>query len=125
MVHTKMDNIKHFTLAPEFICGIIIHKKWNTYTKNGRIPTSDELLLLIKGEGECSVTSNDDHPEFAKLRKQLGEEGYIKIEPGWWNGDRVIKEFTLNNKLFEVGEQFSCGSAMQFGITRKEDYDRI
>jgi hypothetical protein len=58
------------------------------------------------------MISFEDHPEFARLREQLGEQGYIKIERGWVNGDRVTKPFTLNGLKFKVGEQFSCAGAM-------------
>lgn len=101
-----------FTIDPAYLTDVTIHTKWNTYTQNGRVPTDEELLLILQGKGQCSVTSSKDHPEFAKLREQLGQEGYITIERGWINGDRVTKPFTLNGRKFKVGEQFSCASAM-------------
>jgi hypothetical protein len=61
------------------------------------------------------MISSQDHPAFTKLRERLGEEGYIKIERGWWNGDRVTKPFYLNNMYFDIGEQFSCAPAL--GVT--------
>jgi hypothetical protein len=54
-----------------------------------------------------------DHPSFTATREWLGANGYIKIERGWWNGDRVIEPFYLNGKLFEEGESFPCASAMK------------
>lgn len=101
-----------FTLDPKYFTDVTIHKKWNTYTENGRVPTAEELLLVLAGKGECSMTSSIDHPEFTKLREQLGEQGYITIERGWWNGDRVEKPFTLNGLKFKTGAQFSCAGAM-------------
>ena len=61
------------------------------------------------------MISNTDHPAFTQLRERLGKEGYIKIERGWWNGDRVTKPFYLNNMYFDIGEQFSCAAAL--GVT--------
>ena len=101
-----------FTIDPEYMTSVTIHKEWNSYTNNGREPTNDELLLILQGKGKCSTTSSEDHPEFARLREHLGELGYIKIQRGQWNGDRVLKPFKLNGLKFKVGAQFSCSSAM-------------
>jgi hypothetical protein len=101
-----------FTIDPEYLTSVTIRDEWNTYTKNGRVPTAEELILIIQGKGGCSATSSADHPEFAKLREQLGADGYIKIQRSWWNGDTVLKAFTLNGRRFRVGVQFSSGSAM-------------
>jgi hypothetical protein len=105
-----------FTIDTKYITGVTIHKEWNTYTRNGRKPTAEELLLILKGKGKCGMTHSEDHPEFARLREQLGAEGYISIERGWWNGDRVLKPFTLNGLKFKVGAQFSCGDAMRINF---------
>jgi hypothetical protein len=91
---------------------VTIHNEWNTYTRNGRVPTAEELILIIQGKGNCSTTSSEDHPEFAKLREHLGDLGYIHIQRGWWNGDEVLKPFKLNARKYKVGAQFSSGSAM-------------
>lgn len=56
--------------------------------------------------------SHKDHPAFTNLREHLGEEGYIEIQRGWSNGDRVLKPFYLNNMYFDIGEQFSCAVAL-------------
>jgi len=101
-----------FTIDPEYLCSVTIHKEWNQYTRNGRVPTDEELLLILQGKGKVTVGRSEDHPEFTKLREYLGEQGYISIERGWWNGDRVLKPFTLNGLKFKVGAQFRCGSAM-------------
>ena len=101
-----------FTIDPEYLTGVTIHNEWNTYTRNGRVPTAEELILIIQGKGNCSTTSSEDHPEFARLREQLGADGYISIQRSWWNGDEVLKPFKLNGRKFKVGAQFSSGSAM-------------
>ena len=102
----------NFTIDPAHLTSVTIREEWNTYTRNGRVPTAEEVLLILQGKGKCSVTSSEDHPEFARLREQLGAEGYISIERGWWTGDRVLKPFRLNGRKFKVGAQFSCGAAM-------------
>ena len=109
----------NFKLDPEYLCHVSIHKEWNTYTKDGRVPTDEELLLILQGKGKCSSTTSDDHPEFKKLREQLGKLGYIRIERGWWNGDRVLKPFSLNGAKFIKGEQFSSGAAIKYTVESK------
>lgn len=104
--------MREFTLDPKYFTDVTIRKEWNMYTKDGREPSPEELLLILEGKGNCSVTSSEDHPEFVKLRQQLGELGYIHIEHGWVNGDRVLKPFKLNGLIFEEGNQFSCAAAL-------------
>lgn len=104
--------MKEFTIDEAYLTDVIERKEWNMYTANGRVPTDEELLLVLQGKGNMSITGSKDHPEFAKLRTQLDMEGYIRIEPGWINGDRVLKPFMLNGYEFKEGEQFSCASAM-------------
>lgn len=119
--------MKEFLIDEQYLTSIAIHKTWNTYTKNGRKPTPDELLKIIKGEGNCSTTSTDDHPEFTKLRDALEADGFIKTERTWWNGDRVLKPFKLNGHTFQKGEQFSCAGAMKYHLTtrrKKKDATR-
>jgi hypothetical protein len=104
--------MKEFTIDPAYLTSVTIHKEWNTYTQNGRVPTAEELLLILRGEGARRITHTEDHPEFTRLREQLGQEGYIQIERGWWNGDRVLKPFSLNGYTFKVDEQFSSADAL-------------
>lgn len=54
-----------------------------------------------------------DHPAFAALREHLAHRGYIKMETGWVNGDRVTKPFHLNGVPFNVGDKFLSASAME------------
>lgn len=114
-----------FTIDPAYLCSVSIREEWNTYTKNGREPTAEELLLVLAGKGNYSIGSSEDHPEFTRLREQLGEQGYIKIERGWWNGDRVLKPFTLNRLKFKVGEKFSCGGAMGIHFSVRAEHPEL
>jgi hypothetical protein len=104
--------VMDFTIDPAYLTSVTIRKEWNTYTLDGRVPTAEEMLLILQGKGKCSITSSEDHPEFNRLREHLGEQGYITIKRGQWNGDQVKKPFTLNGAMFAVGEQFPCGAAM-------------
>ena len=101
-----------FTIDPAYLTSVSIREEWNEYTKNGREPTAEELLLILQGKGKVTLGRSEDHPEFTKLREHLGDLDYISIQRGWWNGDRVLKPFTLNGLKFKVGDQFSCAGAM-------------
>lgn len=102
-----------FTLDPAYITTVYIHTEYNHYTKDGREPTPEELLLVLQGKGNFKSSSTADHPEFTKFRELLGQLGYIRIERSWWNGDTVTKPFTLNGVKFKVDQQFPCGGALQ------------
>ena len=104
----------HFEIDDSYICDISIVEEWGMYD-NLKVEelTPDQLIKILKGKDRCRAISNKDHPEFAKLREQLGQDGYIKIERSWWNGDMVTKPFTLNGKNFEIGTKFPCGAAMK------------
>ena len=94
---------------------VTIRKEWNTFLSK-EVVTDDDLVEVIKGHGECSMTGNDDGPEFKELRNRLEELGYITCERMWWNGDRVLKPFKLNDLTFKKGEQFSSGAALKFHL---------
>ena len=84
--------------------------------------TSEDFLVrkLTHENGSMYSISNKDHDEFTKLREQLGKDGYITIERGWWNGDRVVKPFYLNDVKFSKGDKFSCASAMKWTLEHGE-----
>ena len=120
--------LRQFTIDEQFICDVIVHKKWGMYD---HIPHEDlkpeQLIKILKGEDRCSSTSNKDHDEFTKLREHLGELGYISIQRGWWNGDRVLKGFKLNEWTFLKGEKFCSAGALRTSINcaRKFGWKRI
>jgi hypothetical protein len=102
----------NFTIIEEYCTDLVI-----------RTPIVDpdpekELMNRLK-YGESYSVRSEDHPEFTKLREQLGKEGYITIERGWWNGDRVVKPFTLNNKKFRKGDKFPCAAAIHWDLFKK------
>jgi len=108
-----------FEIDPEYITDVTIRQEWNIYTNKDTI-TDEDLVEVLKGRGSCSSTHSEDHPEFTRLRDHLGELGYISIERGWWNGDRVLKSFTLNGVAFEPGEQFPSAAPMKFHLERNK-----
>lgn len=90
--------MKHFTIAEEFLTSV-----------------ADVKEVYFDGKSHKAYGTKD-HPEFNKLRISLFNDGFIKIEKGWWNGDRVLKPFTLNGYEFNINEQFPCAAAMKFRI---------
>jgi hypothetical protein len=106
-----------FEIDESYVCDITVRKEWGMYDNiNLEDLTSDQLIKILKGEDRCSSTGSDDHPEFAKLREQLGREGFIRITRSSWNGDMVTKPFTLNSKKFKKDTRFPCGAAMKYHL---------
>ena len=103
-----------FEIDESYMCDVTIHEEWGAYD---HIKQEDlkpyQLFKIIKGEDRCSSHRSDDHPEFKKLREQLGSEGFIRIQRSSWNGDMVTKPFTLNGKNFKKETRFPCGAAIK------------
>jgi hypothetical protein len=102
----------NFQIDDCYLESVSIIKRYSMYAGRESL-TEEELVKVLQGKDICTSHSTADHPEFAKLREQLGEEGYIHIQRGWWNGDSVLKPFTLNGKKFKKNEQFPSGAAMR------------
>lgn len=107
-----------FFLDEEYITDVSINRTWNVYARKEN-PTQEDLIAILQDKGWHSIYGNEDHPEFAKLRNQLGEQGYIRIERSWCNGDRVLKPFTLNGYRFRKDEQYPSGAAMKLHLKYK------
>jgi len=91
--------------------------------KEEYITSLNEAFTWISPTGSGpsgTIAHSVDHPAFAALRRHLGARGYIKIENGWVNGDRVTKPFHLNGVPFNVGDQFSSASAMSSHLKYRE-----
>lgn len=80
-----------------------------------------EFQIEVDTDGKFYKTmSSTDHPSFSKLRTYLSKSNYIQMNTSVINGDIVLNEFFLNGKLFEIGEQFPCGTAMKLHLKYKE-----
>lgn len=110
-----------FKLDESAMVDQIISETVNPYAGRDDL-TDEELLKAIAGRGIYTTTYSRDHPDFTALRELLGEQGYIRIERGWWNGDRVLKPFLLNGVEFHQGGKFPCASAMQHHIEWKRNH---
>jgi len=113
--------LKQFTIDEEYICDVTI-KTVHDFVKDRNNPTFDDVIKVLKGVDKSISYTSQDHHEFTKLREELGRLGYIKIERGWWNGDRVLKSFKLNEWTFRKGHKFACAAAMGNSIITARKY---
>jgi hypothetical protein len=112
-----------FTIDPQYICDVTIRKEWGMFDNvHPDDLTHDQLIKIIKGQDRCSMISSQDHPEFAKLRDTLEEQGYIRTQRSWLNGDFVIKPFTLNDIKYKKNDRFLCASALKVAIESAKKY---
>jgi len=107
--------LKQFTIDESYITDVMV-KVEHDFIKDRNNPTPEEIIKALKGYDKSVSISHKDHDEFTKLREQLEREGYIKCERGWWNGDRVLKSFKLNEWTFRKGHKFVCAAAMKGSI---------
>lgn len=108
-----------FEINPEYVTDVAVTKTYYRHADKTTL-TNEELVEFIKNPVVGSMFSTTDHPEFARLREQLEELGYISVQRAWWNGDRVLKLFVLNGVTFEPGEQFPCAAAMRHHLKRDQ-----
>lgn len=107
--------LKQFHIDEQYICNVTVRTEYS-YVKDRDNPTHDELIVILKGYDRGYSVSNKDHDEFTKLRNQLEEQGYIQTQRSWWNGDRVLKGFKLNEWSFRKGHKFPSAAAMKNSI---------
>lgn len=105
----------NFEIDEQFLTNVSILKSGSIFD-NKKDLSEDDLVVILKGKDRWSSHSSDDHPEFALLRNKLEELGYIRTERKWWNGDVVLKEFTLNGVKFKVDDTFLSAGAMHFHL---------
>ena len=103
--------MKEFTIDEEYLTSVSVRTE-KTMLENPSNPTNEDLIKILKGWDKIVTIGTKDHDEFTKLREYLGENGYIRIERGWWNGDRVLKPFKLNGFNFKKGDKFASAGAM-------------
>ncbi len=113
--------LKQFYLDEDLEWTVVHTSTWNSYLVKDTV-TNEDLIQVIKGEGNCGSFSTDDSPEFKVLRNQLEELGYIRCQRSWWNGDRVLRAFQLNGVTFRKDESFGCGSAMKHHLQFQREY---
>ncbi len=101
--------MKSFRIKKEYLTSV-------PYTVDSSIILSDGFTM------EGKIQGSTDHPEFTKLRNNLEKLGYIKTERTYWNGDRVLKPFSINGMKLDKGQQFCCASALGNQISVRKIY---
>lgn len=114
--------LKQFKLDEKFICDVQVRNEYD-FIKDRNNITNEDLIKILKGYDKSVSFSNKDHDEFTKLRNHLEELGYIETQRGWWNGDRVLKSFKLNEWTFRKDHKFPCASAMKVSIECARKYN--
>jgi hypothetical protein len=114
--------LKKFTIDEKYICDVTVRTE-HDFIKDRNNPTNEDLIKILKGWDKSVSISNKDHDEFTKLRNLLEEQGYIKTERGWWNGDRILKSFKLNEWTMRRGHKFPCAAAMKVSIECARKYN--
>jgi hypothetical protein len=106
----------NFTIESEYLTSVTQKTSLSRFA-NKETLTPDELVDALVYENTSYAISTIDHPEFTELRESLERDGYIYVQRGWWNGDEVLKPFTLNGFKFKRGNRFPCAAAL--GIAMK------
>ena len=110
--------MKKFYIDIAYVVDVIVRTE-HTIKKGWDESSEDFLIRKLKYEaGSMYSISHTDHDEFTKLRNLLEDSKYIITERGWWNGDRVIRPFYLNDVKFSKGDKFCCACAMKWVLER-------
>jgi hypothetical protein len=109
LLPAKVKVCMNFTIVEEYITQITVRTVH-------RDPDPEKELINRLRYGECVSIGSADHPEFAKLRDELEANGFISTSRNSWNGDRVLKPFTLNGHKFKKNERFLSGAAMKYHL---------
>ena len=117
--------LKQFKLKREHITSVSHSQRMVLETPTLDVPPEARALFKIFDHFQNSRLEGDaysiiDHPEFTKMRNRLEKQGYIRIERGWINGDRVVKPFSLNGFKFKKHDKFLCASALDIWMSVKE-----
>jgi len=110
-----------FYIDKAYLTDIMVRTEYPRYDDRTDL-TAEELISIIKHPRPSVSIGSKDHPEFTQLREQLERDGYILVERGWWNGDRVLKTFRLNDVEFKKHNQFPCAAAMKHHLEFQRKY---
>ena len=114
--------LKNFEIAEEYLSSVNVVQE-REYTLQSPLEYLPDYLKETFKDGKAKMTTHSwaDHPEFDKLRRLLEAEGYVRVERGWWNGDRVLKSFTLNGIRFYKDGKFPSAAALgiQYKIAKE------
>ena len=107
--------LRQFVIDEQYITDVTVRVEYD-YVKDRNNLSNEDLIRILKGYDKSVSISNKDHDEFTKLRDQLEELGYIETQRSWWNGDRILKSFKLNEWTMRKGHKFPCAAALRVSI---------
>jgi hypothetical protein len=118
--------LKNFSINEQYLTSVTVRQEID-FIKDRSNLTDEDLIKILKGSDKCISISSKDHDEFTKLREMLGQLGYISIQRGWWNGDRVVKSFKLNGWTFKKGHKFlsACALGNSIQCAKKHNWKTI
>lgn len=113
----------NFTIEEQYLTDVTIRSDFTPWANRSEL-TPDELVEALGNSSVATLISTIDHPEFTKLRERLNTDGYINIQRSWWNGDTVLKPFTLNGYKFKKNNRFPCAAALGVSLKVAKKYGR-
>jgi hypothetical protein len=102
----------NLTIDPSYLVSVTVRKEHPPKFDN----TEEGLVNALMYANNSYSIRSVDHPEFDKIRQLLEKEGYIRANRNCWNGDRVVKPFTVNSRQFKIGDTFYCAAASKWHL---------
>ena len=108
--------MREFSILEEYLTNVSDNYVKYKYDTTKELTHGQLVEILVNGNIAYTSRGSKDHPKFTELRELLEKEGYIKVERSWSNGDRVLKSFKLNEKMFKKNQQFPCAAALKWQL---------
>jgi hypothetical protein len=108
--------MREFLILEEYLTNVSDNYVKYKYDTTKELTHEQLVDVLVNGNIAYTSRGSKDHPKFTELRELLEKEGYIKVERSWSNGDRVLKSFKLNEKMFKKNQQFPCAAALKWQL---------
>ena len=108
--------MREFLILEEYLTNVSDNYVKYKYDTTKELTHEQLVEILVNGNIAYTSRGSKDHPKFTELRELLEKEGYIKVERSWSNGDRVLKSFKLNEKMFKKNQQFPCAAALKWQL---------
>lgn len=104
--------MREFTILKEYLTDVSDNYVGYKHDTTKELTNEQLVDILVNGNILWRSYGRKDHPEFAKLRNQLEELGYIRTSRNSSNGDIVLKSFKLNDMIFRKNTTFYCACAL-------------
>lgn len=104
--------MREFTILKEYLTDVSDNYVKYRYDSTKKLTNEQLVDIVVNGNILYQSFGRKDHPEFAKLRNQLEELGYIRTSRNSSNGDIVLKSFKLNDTIFRKNTTFYCAAAL-------------